>query len=49
MDIPDTLRHRLEPFRETGRVFRVPTGRYAESAWIRVMLGQGIEPGDEEF
>ena len=44
MDIPDSLRHRLELFRETGRVFRVPNELFAENSWIQVMLGQGIEP-----
>jgi tryptophan halogenase len=59
MDIPDSLRHRIELFRETGRVFRVPSELFAENSWIQVMLGQGIEPqqhhpvadlmGDEEL
>ena len=59
MDIPATLRHRLELFHETGRVFRVPNELFAENSWIQVMLGQGIEPqqhhpvadlmGDEEL
>jgi len=44
MDIPDTLRHRLELFRETGRVFRISNELFAENSWIQVMLGQGIEP-----
>jgi tryptophan halogenase len=59
MDIPDSLRHRIALFRETGRVFRVPSELFAENSWIQVMLGQGIEPlqhhpvadlmGDEEL
>ena len=59
MEIPDSLRHRLDLFRETGRVFRVPNELFAENSWIQVMLGQGIEPqqhhrvadlmGDEEL
>ena len=59
MEIPASLRHRLELFRETGRVFRVPNELFAENSWIQVMLGQGIEPqqhhpaadlmGDEEL
>lgn len=44
MEIPDTLRHRIDLFRETGRVFRVPTELFAENSWIQVMLGQGIVP-----
>jgi len=59
MDIPASLRRRIELFRETGRVFRVPNELFAENSWIQVMLGQGIEPqqhhpaadlmGDEEL
>jgi len=59
MDIPESLKHRIDLFRETGRVFRVPTELFAENSWIQVMLGQGIVPeqyhpvvdvmGDEEL
>jgi len=38
------LRHRLALFRETGRVFRLPSKLFAENSWFQVMLGQGIEP-----
>jgi tryptophan halogenase len=44
MSIPPSLRHRIELFRETGRVFRVPNELFAENSWIQVMLGQGILP-----
>jgi tryptophan halogenase len=44
MDVPASLRHRIELFRETGRVFRVPNELFAENSWIQVMLGQGIMP-----
>ncbi len=44
MDIPPSLRHRIELFRETGRVFRAPNELFAENSWIQVMLGQGIVP-----
>lgn len=59
MDIPAGLRHRIELFRATGRVFRIPNELFAENSWIQVMLGQGIMPaahhqtadlmGDEEL
>ncbi|MGH8175607.1 MAG: tryptophan halogenase family protein [Steroidobacter sp.] len=59
MDIPASLRHRIDLFRETGRVFRAPNELFAENSWIQVMLGQGIMPqqhhpvadlmGDEEL
>jgi tryptophan halogenase len=44
MTVPPTLQHRLDLFRETGRVFRVPNELFAENSWIQVMLGQGITP-----
>jgi tryptophan 7-halogenase len=59
MSIPASLRHRIELFRETGRVFHVPPELFAENSWIQVMMGQGIVPrqyhqsadlmGDEEL
>lgn len=44
MEIPDTLRHRIELFRETGKVFRTSDELFVENSWIQVMLGQGIHP-----
>ncbi len=44
MDIPDSLRHRIELFRQAGRVFKVPTELFGENSWIQVMLGQGLTP-----
>ena len=44
MDIPESLRHRIELFGRTGRVFRVPNELFAENSWIQVMLGQGLTP-----
>ena len=44
MPIPDSLQHRIDLFRETGRVFKVPTELFGENSWIQVMLGQGMEP-----
>ena len=44
MDIPDTLEHRIELFRQAGRVFKIPTELFGENSWIQVMLGQGLVP-----
>jgi tryptophan halogenase len=44
MAIPDGLRHRLDLFRETGRVFEAEFDIFRENSWVQVMLGQGIEP-----
>ena len=59
LEVPASLQHRIDLFRETGRVFRVPNELFAENSWIQVMLGQGIMPqshhqtadlmGDEEL
>ena len=44
MDIPETLKHRIELFKQTGRVFKLPTELFGENSWIQVMLGQGLVP-----
>jgi tryptophan halogenase len=44
MEVPASLAHRIELFRQTGRVFRVPNELFAENSWIQVMLGQGVLP-----
>jgi tryptophan 7-halogenase len=44
MKVPASLQHRIDLFRETGRVFRIPNELFAENSWIQVMLGQGIMP-----
>ncbi|MEI5688489.1 tryptophan halogenase family protein [Sphingomonas kyungheensis] len=44
MDLPDTLRHKIELFRETGRVFRYNDELFARPSWVAVMLGQRIMP-----
>ena len=44
MDVPASLAHRIELFRETARVFHAPSELFAENSWIQVMLGQGIAP-----
>lgn len=44
MEIPASLEHKIELFRETGRVFRKNEELFAENSWIQVMMGQGIMP-----
>lgn len=44
MPVPASLQHRLDLFRETGRVFRVPNELFTENSWVQVMLGQGLVP-----
>ncbi|MEM7739956.1 MAG: tryptophan halogenase family protein [Pseudomonadota bacterium] len=44
MEIPAGLQHRLDLFRETGRVFRANDELFADNSWVQVMLGQGLMP-----
>ena len=44
MPVPASLQHRIDLFRESGHVFRIPNELFAENSWIQVMLGQGITP-----
>ena len=44
LQVPATLQHRIDMFRETGRVFRIAHELFAENSWVQVMLGQGITP-----
>ena len=44
MNVPDSLKHRIELFKQTGRVFQVPTELFGENSWTQVMLGQGLMP-----
>ncbi|HTG39768.1 tryptophan halogenase family protein [Sphingomonas sp.] len=46
MKLPDTLVHKIELFRRTGRVFRYNDELFARPSWIAVMLGQHIVPQD---
>ncbi len=44
MDIPDSLTHRIELFRQTGRIAWNPGELFATTFWVQVMLGQGLMP-----
>ncbi|MDO9096186.1 MAG: tryptophan 7-halogenase [Rubrivivax sp.] len=44
MPIPASLQHRIDLFRQTGRVFRVAGELFSENSWAQVMLGQGLMP-----
>jgi tryptophan halogenase len=44
MEVPASLEHKIELFRETGRVFRRHEELFAENSWVQVMMGQGIDP-----
>ena len=44
MDVPGSLAHKIELFREIGRVFRKNEELFVENSWVQVMMGQGIVP-----
>lgn len=46
MSIPDSLRHKIELFRESGKVTNPTEALFSDVAWQQVMIGQGIVPKD---
>ena len=44
MEIPKSLRHRIDLFKESGRIFQKNNDIFAENSWSQVMLGQGLLP-----
>jgi tryptophan halogenase len=44
MDIPESLKHRMKLFKESGQVFKKGDELFGETSWIQVMLGQGLMP-----
>lgn len=44
MTIPDSLRQKIELFREKGRVLRFDHDLFAVPSWVAVMIGQNIVP-----
>jgi len=44
MDVPDSLKERLELFRSSGRFFKHNAQElFAEESWVQVLIGQGLE------
>ena len=46
MDIPDSLAHRMEIFRENAYVWSDDVTLFRIASWVQVMMGQGLEPLD---
>ena len=44
MQIPDSLRDKMELWRESGRVSKYSHGLFFEPSWIAVYVGQGLVP-----
>ena len=44
MDLPDTLKRKIDLWRSNGRIFREDEELFSEESWIQVFIGQGIIP-----
>jgi tryptophan halogenase len=44
MEVPDTLAHKLELFRSSGKIFRDNNELFSEPSWTAVLVGQGLVP-----
>ncbi|WOI52165.1 tryptophan halogenase family protein [Parvularcula sp. LCG005] len=44
MSIPDTLQHKYDLYGSRGRVFRYDEELFADTSWVAVFEGQGIQP-----
>jgi tryptophan halogenase len=44
MSIPDSLRHRIELFRESAGIFCAPDDLFQLTSWLQVLWGQGVRP-----
>jgi tryptophan halogenase len=44
MEIPDSLAHRMELFKQSGKVYKFAQELFGESSWLQVLIGQGLMP-----
>ena len=44
MDIPETLAHRMQIFKENGYVWPDDVALFRVDSWVQVMMGQGLTP-----
>jgi len=44
MDVPDTLKGKMELWRETGRIEKYSDGLFYDASWLAVYIGQGVLP-----
>ncbi len=45
MDVPDSLKHKMELFRHRGRIVTYKDGLFLEPSWLAVYFGQRVMPG----
>jgi tryptophan halogenase len=46
MEIPDTLRTKLELYRDSGRIAMFDEEHFGEDSWLSLLIGQNIDPQD---
>ncbi|HKE94062.1 MAG TPA: tryptophan halogenase family protein, partial [Povalibacter sp.] len=44
MQLPDTLQHKIDVFRSSGRVVLYGDESFLEPSWVSIFVGQGIQP-----
>ena len=44
MEIPDSLKERIELFKECGQIFKSPDELFRVDSWFQVLIGQGVIP-----
>jgi tryptophan halogenase len=44
MEVPESLKRKMDLFRSNGRVFRQAEELFAEPSWVQVMIGQRLLP-----
>ena len=44
MPIPDSLQHRMDLFKESGKLFRKDSELFGETSWTQCFIGQGHMP-----
>lgn len=44
MEIPESLREKIDLYRSRGRIFREGFDFFAEPSWLQVLHGQGVQP-----
>lgn len=44
MDVPDSLKAKMEMFDETALIYKDPDDLFGQSSWLQVMVGQGLLP-----
>jgi tryptophan halogenase len=44
MTLPDSLRERIEVFRERGMIINRPDEMFGATSWLAILMGQGLDP-----